>query len=60
MRTLESSKITDQIIRDRELAINQKQGEYDATKRELSVLNKDIVELAEEVEALKNDINVIR
>jgi chromosome segregation ATPase len=60
LRTLESSKITDQIIRDREVAINQKQGEYDATKRDLSVLNKDIFELAEEVEALKNDINVIR
>lgn len=60
LRTLESSKITDQIIRDREVAINQKQGEYDATKRELSGLNKEIEELAEEVEALKNDINVIR
>jgi len=42
------------------VAIDQKQGEYDATKRELSGLNKDIVELAEEVDALKNDINVIR
>ena len=60
VRTLESSKITDQIIRDRDDAIKQKQGEYDATKRELTSLTKDIVELAEEVQALKNDINVIR
>lgn len=60
MRTLESSKITDQIVRDRDVAIKQKQEELDATKKETLVINKDVAELAEEIQALKSDIDVIR
>ena len=60
VRILEKSKITDQIVRDREASIRQKQEELDVARNEIQILNKEYVELVEEVQALKNDISIIR
>lgn len=60
VRILEKSKITDQIVRDREASIRQKKEELDVARNEIQILNKEYVELVEEVQALKNDISIIR